>query len=320
MVASAVQGPPLYLHVGLPKTATSTLQQIYFAQHPDIDYFALARKGGPFPKHSPFDDFVRWVRSSPDLERARERHRAYLRWEIDRTREGRLCRLISEERFTGHFGAGLEAKASLAQDLFPEARILLTIRHPVSYLVSNYLQHLKYQREGQPPLPTFDAWVEQTLTQADHPLSYAQTLRFHDLVRAYERQFGPDRVLVLVYEQFREKPEQFLARLADWLGVAEAPFLRLHRDRHTVRNPAPTRPEFVFWYLRQRWVNRGPNLIGALLTKASQVGHRIDWRPAIRPSPESRSLIRRFAAAQCRALSEARGLDLQDYGYPGFDC
>ena len=312
--------PPLYLHVGMPKTATSTLQQIYFARHPEIDYFALARKGGPYPKHGPFDAFVRWVRDAPDLESDRESHRAYLRSEVDRMRLGSRCRLISEERFTGHFGAGLDAKAALAQDLFPEARILLTIRHPVSYLVSSYLQHLKYQREGQPPLPAFDAWVRQTLAQADDPMSYAQTLRFHDLVQAYERRFGADKVRVLVYEEFREKPERFLARLAEWLDVEETIFRRLHHDRHAVRNPAPTRPEFAFWYLRQRWVNQGPNLTGALLTKASQLGHRIAWRPAIRPSSESRALIARYAAPQCRALSDERGLGLEDYGYPGFAC
>ncbi|WP_119165559.1 sulfotransferase [Algihabitans albus] len=309
---------PLYLHVGMPKTATSTLQQIYFARHPEIDYHALARKGGPYPKGGPFDAFVHWVRNSPDLETEREGHRAYLRSEIDAAGNGTHCRLISEERFTGHFGAGLQAKAALAHDLFPEARILLTIRHPVGHLVSNYLQHLKYQRAGQPPLPAFDTWVRRTLAQADDPLSYAQTLRVNDLVQTYERKFGPDKVLVLVYEEFRESPERFLARLSDWLGVEEATFLRLHHNRHTVRNPAPTRPEFVFWYLRQRWVNRGPSRVGAVLTKASQLGHRIDWRPAVRPSPESRALIERFTAPQYRALSQERGLGLEDYGYPGF--
>lgn len=309
--------PPLYLHVGMPKTATSTLQQIYFAQHPEIDYFALARKGGPYPKGGAFDAFVRWVRNAPDLESDREHHRAYLRSEIDAPQSSARCRLISEERFTGHFGAGLDAKAALAHDLFPEARILLTVRHPVGHLVSNYLQHLKYPRAGQPPLPAFDAWVQQTLAQEDDPSSYAQTLRIHDLVRAYERRFDADKVLVLVYEEFRERPERFLARLADWLEVAEAPFHGLRSDHHTVRNPAPTRPEFACWYLRQRWVNRGPSLIGSALTKASQLGHRIDWRPAVRPSSASRTLIERFTAAQCRALSQERGLHLEDYGYPG---
>ncbi len=309
--------PPLYLHVGMPKTATSTLQQIYFAQHPEIDYFALARKGGPYPKGGPFDAFVRWVRNATDLESDRARHRAYLRSEIEGSRSGAHCRLISEERFTGHFGAGLDAKAALAGDLFPEARILLAIRHPVDHLVSNYLQHLKYPRAGQTPLPAFDAWVQQTLGRQEDPSSYAQTLRIHDLVRAYEQRFGADRVLVLVYEEFRDRPERFLARLADWLDVSEAPFHRLHSDRHAVRNPGPTRPEFACWYLRQRWVNRGPSLMGSALTRAAQLGHRIDWRPAVRPSPLSRSRIARFAAAQCRALSQERGLHLEDYGYPG---
>jgi hypothetical protein len=309
--------PPLHLHLGWPKTATSTLQEIYFCRHPEIDYFALQRKGGAYPNGGRFDNFVRWVRESPDLDTGRDRHRSYLRWELGRRmRTGTRCRLLSEERFTGHFGAGIEAKAKLAFDLFPGAHVMLTVRHPVGLMVSSYLQHLRHPRPGMPPLPLFDAWVRDTFDHAGQARSYANTLRYADIVARYERLFGRENVAVFVYEAFRDQPEVFLERLAGWLGIDGSLFLRIRNRQHRVVNPSPSRPQFALWYLRQQWLNRGRSVAGALLNRGARIAGRIPWQPALRPSEASRRRIEAFAAPQCGRLSGARGLDLERFGYP----
>lgn len=86
---------PLYLHVGLPKTATTTLQQDFFSQHPQISYLARRKKRGPPDEDGRFEEFVRWIREEPVLEPELETHRAYINDILDRPLNDKTCWLLS---------------------------------------------------------------------------------------------------------------------------------------------------------------------------------------------------------------------------------
>ncbi|WP_299392626.1 sulfotransferase [Pelagibius sp.] len=308
---------PLHVHVGMPKTATSTLQQLYFAEHPEIDYLALRRKGGRYGPESQFGAFVRWLREDPDLWTERRRYRSFLRNELCSGRPGTRCRLLSEERFTGHFGAGIPAKAELMRDFFPEAHIIVTVRRPLDLLASNYAQHLRHPRPGAAPLPSFDRWVEETLAEPNDASSYAHTVRLYDTVRLFDRLFGREKVLVLVFEEFRDNPAAFLRQLAGWLSIDTGPFEQVLCSRHQAVNPSPTRLQLNLWRLRQRWVNRGTNSLGVTLTWAATVAAHVTWPAKAPPAADTRARVAQFTGEQCARLSADRGLDLWRYGYPG---
>jgi len=174
---------PLFLHAGLPKTATSALQRLVLARHPQIAYTALARKGGRHRGTSPFGGLVRAVRTGEPLFHDTCELRAVL--EAALARDGRpdaVCAVVSEERFTGHYGAGLAAKADLAAVLAPRASVLLVVREPGELMVSQYFQLLRRDRYGLDGPRSFDAWARAALGQVGHHLSAANLLAYDRLV------------------------------------------------------------------------------------------------------------------------------------------
>ena len=181
------------LHVGLPKTATSALQQKYLSRHPGLTYIALERKGGAPDPEQRLNAFVRWIRTEDDLGPQKTKQTQFITALVTSARRRGKPVLFSEERFTGHFGAGWRAKAQFAYEVFPDARILISIRKPVDLLRSNYFQHLRHPRPDHPPVGDFDAFARMSIETADELHSYGQTILLHNIVRQYKDLFGRDR-------------------------------------------------------------------------------------------------------------------------------
>lgn len=136
----------------------------------------------------------------------------------------------------------------------PDARIIISLRDPVERAYSHYLMHV---REGIQTLPFYDA-LQQDLSRSEPSWGvshmYVEKGRYAAQVERYLETFGPERVKIVLLDDFRRNPRATLLGLARFLGLDPAPVARI--DVATIHNPhkAP----------RGRWAER---LAGSMLAR-----------------------------------------------------
>jgi hypothetical protein len=102
----------------------------------------------------------------------------------------------------------------------PESRIVILLREPAAKVFSQYV-HL--WSDGYEDLPFEEAWERSAERRAagwSDMFDYAGGGYYADAVRRYLGLFGPDRVLVLMFEEMTGGMEAARARLEAFLGVA----------------------------------------------------------------------------------------------------
>lgn len=111
----------------------------------------------------------------------------------------------------------------------PDARIIYTVREPVTRAIGHYWQRFK---EFQEPLPLDRAVRENPLYRdtSDYALQY----------RAYLEHFDASQIRVIVAEDLRAHRREVLAQCIDWLGLEPFAYEEFQlADRH--RSPPTSR-------------------------------------------------------------------------------
>jgi len=219
------------IHIGMPKTATKTLQWRLFAQHNEIHY--LGRFDGPsFRAYRQFDHCRDSTVQSlmqqiaygnvrhPDFTEASALYRASIAPAIAANR----VPVWSWESYSTDTLEMRQIRAYNLKQVFGDANILMTIRHPLRLLESAFLQFLKSRNVGRRRrrfdvsyCPDINRWLtEEWDVDVLHHLQYAET------IRAYLDQFGRERVHVLPFEQLVADSTSFFAGICNILGVDSA--------------------------------------------------------------------------------------------------
>ncbi len=230
-----------FVHIGLPKTGTKTLQWRLFAEHPEIYY--LGRFDGPAYKarYGRFDccrdatvqtvmnEIAYSAQTDPDLPRCRR----LLEEALTPAREADLVPVWSWESYATDTLAKRRIRARNLKALFGDARIAITLRNPVALLESAYFQVLKRRnvggsgKRGRPLFyTTIAAWLEDNLQGSIMPhLEYAET------IRTYVDLFGRENVSVLLFENLQNDPAGFIANLCQTIGIDPDAGVRLTAGR-----------------------------------------------------------------------------------------
>jgi hypothetical protein len=243
---------PILIHVGLHKTATSWLQEYYLTREangfwvpPIPPSLALGMKGPDASRRSKDIKLIGRLivsdskfRLVPEEDFDAEKIRYGL---SDLEKPPNLMPVVSNERLAGHplsNGFDRQVLAERICRIFPNARVLLTIREQKSIILSNYMQYLK-----------FGGWhsVEKFLQPPSDTRQPVLTLHYWDyakLITSYHRIFGTDNVLVLPQELLRRSPLEFVGRIASFAGVQAPQQVPAHKEAN------PRRPHAAFYYLR----------------------------------------------------------------------
>jgi hypothetical protein len=312
------------VHVGLPKTGTTWLQEHLFA-NPAHGFWG-PDQNEPTPKQQT-KSFGRLLYLDPQKHLMGEDD-----FDANAIRDqlgsvlvpNGLVPVISNERLSGHVFSNAFDRAMLARrikDIFPKARIFVCIREQRSMILSSYFQYLKYggwssldrfldpPSDGRQPSLRLDVWNYERLAQL------------------YFSLFGQDRVLVLPYEMFVRDPAAYVGRICDFAGVrrpGQLPFA-------TKSNPR--RAHVASYYLR--WltcINRStsangyfPHVLGQTAGKAIDRSIKIAVG-AITPASMEKRLENDFKSRieavagdryqeSNRRLAALTGLDLASHGY-----
>jgi hypothetical protein len=222
--------PRHILHVGFPKCG-STAMQNWFEAHPDI-VFAHSRLTGYY--------------STADFAR---------RTEITKPEPEVIvtsCEnwVIPNFRPTVDIAVLRERLCVRLHDLYPEALVLIVTRGYHDVLRSMYAGYVG--RGGT--LGRSELLRPKELGHSDHDIEDA--FDYDAVVALYERVFGPERVLVMPYELFRDDPGEFLRQLEEAFGIGS--YGRIPERVNVAISPAE-----ITWYPRfSRVVDRGSKILG----------------------------------------------------------
>lgn len=321
------------IHIGMPKTATKTLQWRLFSAHSEVFY--LGRFDGFYfqGKYRQYDacrdasvqalmQRIAYGNVS-NLDYA-ECRKVYARIVAPALAEN-LLPVWSWESYSTDILAKRRRRALNLKEVIGEARIIMVLRRPVALLESAYFQQLKRDnvgargKFGHPPYyQTINDWLRDNFNGEILPhLEYAQT------IQAYVDLFGAENVHVFLFEDLQADPVVFFGQICAAMGIGAEEGIRLvkgHTDntRWTTRQIAAleriaaSKVKSLMFRFAPRSVRRdllGVDPDGAPLEKGEKARGQI--------SPEWQRRIYETTWQGNLWLQEVYGLPLEKYGYFG---
>jgi len=203
------------IHVGYGKTATSWLQQRIFSQLPKEIYLGKRE-----------NDFPRWLIEINYLdEMAYAMKKDSIKACINEKLLGKELTIISSEAFTNL--SAIHQQAHRIYDLFEDPYIILVLRHPINWLVSNY----KYCVEHEGFFLNFEEYLDfgehrTPFALEKRPPFYIPDFFYDETIKLYRELFDEKHLLVMKYEDLKSDPAYFGDCLSSYIGVKLQDFKR----------------------------------------------------------------------------------------------
>jgi hypothetical protein len=195
--AAAGARVPDFFIVGNPKSGTTALYEM-LRRHPDIympalkePHFLAAEEPPSNSLPRTLDEYLALFAAARPSQRAGEASPSYLRSPLA---AGRIAQLA------------------------PEAGIIAILREPASFVRSLHMQYLQDHVETERDLRRAIA-KEEIVRDGRTVLRYSERVRYVEQLRRFHELFGRDRVLVLIYDDFRADNEATVRRVLRFLEV-----------------------------------------------------------------------------------------------------
>lgn len=208
------------IHVGFPKTGTTSLQQGYFSKHPKFMYIGQTAMPANLKRLVELD-----MLTKSELDYDKEKVKKAFEKEVNQA-YGKTF-LFSHEAFTYCSEDLIVDKAVIARrlhDIFGEAKIIITIRRQDDMWRSLYQQAVL----GGLCVKFFmflQYYFENYYT------SFFPLLKYIPIVKHYEQLFGQGNVLILCFEEMKENPEVFFSTLANFCNVSNLKINLPHENK-----------------------------------------------------------------------------------------
>ncbi len=152
--------------------------------------------------------------------------------------------------------------AAAISDLQPDARIIAILREPASFLHSFHLQclrnHVETEKDFRKAISLEPARREgkhiPRHSHRPHELLYSDHVRYVQQLQTYYNRFPADRILVLIYEEFRRDNEATMRQVLKFLEVDDSQPIEVIEANPSVRVRSPQLHELM----RSVYIGRGP--------------------------------------------------------------
>ncbi len=320
-VASRQRVPEFFI-VGHHKCGTSALwemlrrrPQIYMPEVKETWYFSpelrsIGKKKRPSPgRPETLEQYLSLFADARPEQRVGENSPAYL---MSSTAAGRIA------------------------ELAPDARIIAILREPASFLRSFHLQCLRNHVETEKDFGKAIA-LEASRREGKriprhshrpHELLYSNHVRYVEQLRSYEAVFPRERILVLIYEDFRRDNDGTVRQVLRFLDVDDSGPIEVIEANPSFGVRAPKLNELV----RSVYVGRGPFSRGVKAAVKSITSRRtrlellrvtqkhVMYGEPQRPDERVMLELRRRFKGEVLALSQHLDRDLVSlWGYDGID-
>lgn len=122
----------------------------------------------------------------------------------------------------------------------PDAKIIIVLRDPVARAYSHFLM---YQRTGVDPETSFERALRRHDNHDDRlreaTREYVELGMYCSQVQRYFDVFGPDRVLILLFDDLSRNPRELFAKVAVHIGIDPQPLEKANVEevRNSFRTP-----------------------------------------------------------------------------------
>ena len=208
----------LLLHIGLPKTATTSLQcNVLMPLHEQgrINFLGSSEVPGGLPFFDPFRDVFKRIKAKPLSPDELRRLRPVAEAMLDRRR----LNVISKESITSETvyddGTRRDSLAMLHNlaELFrgDDVTVLISLRSPMDRVLSAYVKGYRWRSTGEGgTYNTIDQFVSELLRHGPDDESWF-TFFYNAYLRALARHF--DRIKVLLYEDLQHDRPSYFSQL-----------------------------------------------------------------------------------------------------------
>jgi hypothetical protein len=220
---------PDFFVVGHPKSGTTALH-VMLAQHPQI--FVGDKEPRYFVPEMRLRDFRRTNETPKDLDE-------YKAW-FDGAAPEQIVGDVSPAYLWSKHAAELIAEAQ------PEARIIVFLREPASFLRSIHMQWLQSYCEVESDFEKALALEEPRRRGEQMPvdtywpnvLFYSEHIRYVEQLQRFHAHFPRERVLVLIYDDYKRDNEATVRSVLRFLEVEQIP-IPVQRAKPTVQVRTP---------------------------------------------------------------------------------
>lgn len=321
---SQIRTAPVFVHLGLPKTATTTIRFNLFAKHSQVHYLGKFIGGGfPASVRPALANMFGQTRSfdSGDIRLAS------IEDQLVYAATHHLRPVLAQESLAGGMLYKKKRQAKLFKKSFGDCKALLFVREPTSFLKSFYVQMLRNFNQGTPgrglkwarlmgkPPRYFDInqWMSQAWYISRMPQGY---IRYADTARAYANVLGKGNVKILVFEQFVRQPDKFIHELCDYIGIDAEESLKLIHEKRSNKRLTTAYIENIqnaerSPLLKKQFIEASQEERKKMLIPDNFDGERIN--PEF--SQKWQKKIEKLSLKQNRRLVRDWNLPLGDYGY-----
>ena len=205
----------VYVHTGLPKTATTYLQKNVFPYLKNVHYISK------YGDNEFFNKYFLKIRFGNNIiieNEIKQNFLEYLRF-VDERKILISEEALSEPRNNGrHFWPNTQ----ILSKIFPSVKIIFTIRYQIDFIESFYLQDLKVGS-----CLGIDAFLRYSKKEK-YFLEFESTLvpkisvfylDYQKFISLYIELFGKNNVKVMIYEQFKQSKKEFISDLCNFIGT-----------------------------------------------------------------------------------------------------
>lgn len=323
----------LYIHIGFPKTATTTLQNNIFFGHNDVNYFG--KPFGRVVKDSKLVDkqveVVSKVWRQNNNEYEWRRLKCLVKESFIPFFDNKIKNTISLEEFSYASNRRLLVAGRL-KDLFNKCRIIITIRSQPDAIISAYFwKHMNLEINE-----SFDNWFHKMISILPdknlYLLNYTTMRLFNyaEVIDTYEGVFGKENICVLPMEWLKFNSDKYSYSLSSFMGIksGETSKLLSMQEQNTRMSYATIKYQrlikrlivsFASQFLKNEKLSRtdtyqgvfrkGPNGI------VSDLLNRYSKKPTYNWSDEQISYLKSYYSHGNSLINQNYNLDLQKYGY-----
>jgi hypothetical protein len=236
-----IEEKEVYIHIGYPKTATTTLQK-YFLSKQNEEFFYI---GYPIS----FEDnimleVIRFFTHYDNLYFYNNinKIKKYIYDYIDQISQTKI--ILSDEAFSvGRYFPGFNDRKSIAEKLkliFPNARIIVTIRNQKDMIKSYYLQVVKFEKKNN----DFTSFLEKEI-ELDKYSGNLSLFKYYETIKLYADLFNKDNLKVLFFENLSRNIDYYAQGLVSFLDLKEENIYRVIKVYSIQENTQLTQGQYI---------------------------------------------------------------------------
>ena len=202
---------PIIFHIGYHKTGTTWLQNYFFNIHEDIEFLGISQENQTHDQ--------KWMRNTFELNPFKfEKDIDNIKGRINYIRENTTKKIViySDEGLSGNpWNRGDDSLAFMKKiySVAPDAKIMVCVREQTSATRSFYYQYLI---EGG--LANKKQFINTASNDSYNSFSF-EHLKYSRLLKSYIKQFGKNNLIVLVYEELLNNPNNFISKISYALKI-----------------------------------------------------------------------------------------------------